>query len=36
MNVFHAFFSPTYRSIIPQMVEKTLYRQAIGLSATQT
>ena len=33
MNVFNAFFSPTYRSIIPQIVEKSLYRQAIGLSA---
>tara|TARA_R100001369_G_scaffold28219_3_gene50678 strand:+ start:8534 stop:9805 length:1272 start_codon:yes stop_codon:yes gene_type:complete len=33
MNVFNAFFSPTYRSIIPQIVDKKLYRQAIGLSA---
>lgn len=33
MNVFNAFFSPTYRSIIPQIVDKSLYRQAIGLSA---
>ena len=33
MNVFNAFFSPTYRSVIPQIVEKLLYRQAIGLSA---
>uniref|UniRef100_UPI00359429D9 MFS transporter n=1 Tax=Pricia sp. TaxID=2268138 RepID=UPI00359429D9 len=33
MNVFNAFFSPTYRSIIPQIVEKSIYRQAIGLSA---
>lgn len=33
MNVFNAVFSPTYRSIIPQIVEKTFYRQAIGLSA---
>src|SRR5680860_289312 len=33
MNIFNAFFSPTYRSIIPQIVDKKLYRQAIGLSA---
>ncbi|CAL66270.1 MFS transporter [Christiangramia forsetii] len=33
MNVFNAFFSPTYRSVIPQIVDKRLYRQAIGLSA---
>jgi NRE family putative nickel resistance protein-like MFS transporter len=33
MNIFNAFFSPTYRSIIPQIVDKSLYRQAIGLSA---
>jgi len=33
MNVFNAFFSPTYRSIVPQIVDKKLYRQAIGLSA---
>ncbi|MBO0354891.1 MFS transporter [Muricauda ruestringensis] len=33
MNVFNAFFSPTYRSVIPQVVDKKLYRQAIGLSA---
>ncbi len=33
MNVFNAFFSPTYRSVIPQIVDKKLYRQAIGLSA---
>lgn len=33
MNVFNAFFTPTFRSIIPQIVDKKLYRQAIGLSA---
>lgn len=33
MNVFNAFFSPTYRAAIPQIVDKKLYRQAIGLSA---
>lgn len=32
LNVFNAFFTPTYRSIIPQVVEKAYYRQAIGLS----
>jgi MFS transporter, NRE family, putaive nickel resistance protein len=32
LNVFNAFFTPTYRAIIPQVVEKSLYRQAIGLS----
>jgi len=33
MNVFNAFFTPTYRSVIPQIVDIKLYRQAIGLSA---
>ena len=33
LNVFNAFFSPTYRSVIPQIVDKSIYRQAIGLSA---
>ncbi|SFC39257.1 MFS transporter, NRE family, putaive nickel resistance protein [Flagellimonas taeanensis] len=33
MNVFNAFFSPTFRSVIPQIVDKKWYRQAIGLSA---
>ncbi|WP_018622815.1 MFS transporter [Spirosoma luteum] len=32
LNVFNAFFTPTYKSIIPQVVEKAYYRQAIGLS----
>lgn len=32
LNVFNAFFTPTYKSIIPQIVEKGSYRQAIGLS----
>lgn len=32
LNVFNAFFTPTYKAIIPQVVEKTYYRQAIGLS----
>jgi NRE family putative nickel resistance protein-like MFS transporter len=32
LNVFAAFFTPTYRSIIPQIVEKEIYREANGLS----
>ena len=32
LNVFNAFFTPTYKSIIPQVVDKADYRQAIGLS----
>ncbi|TGN16934.1 MFS transporter [Leptospira idonii] len=32
LNVFAAFFTPTYRAIIPQIVEKTIYREANGLS----
>lgn len=32
LNVFNAFFTPTYKAIIPQVVDKTYYRQAIGLS----
>ena len=32
LNVFNAFFTPTYRAIIPQIVEKKYYREAIGLS----
>jgi NRE family putative nickel resistance protein-like MFS transporter len=32
LNVFNAFFTPTYRAVIPQVVEKEHYRQAIGLS----
>ncbi|OJW81816.1 MAG: MFS transporter [Bacteroidetes bacterium 46-16] len=32
LNVFNAFFTPTYRTVIPTIVEKSLYRQAIGLS----
>lgn len=32
LNVFNAFFTPTYRSVIPTIVEKGIYRQAIGLS----
>lgn len=32
LNVFNAFFTPTYRAIIPQVVEGKYYREAIGLS----
>lgn len=32
LNVFAAFFTPTYRAIIPQIVEKEMYREANGLS----
>jgi NRE family putative nickel resistance protein-like MFS transporter len=32
LNVFNAFFTLTYKSIIPQIVPKKYYREAIGLS----
>jgi NRE family putative nickel resistance protein-like MFS transporter len=32
LNVFNAFFTPTYRSVIPQVVDHFHYRQAVGLS----
>lgn len=32
LNVFNAFFTPTYRAVIPQVVEHNQYRQAVGLS----
>jgi NRE family putative nickel resistance protein-like MFS transporter len=32
LNVFNAFFTPTYRSVIPHIIEKDYYRQAVGLS----
>ena len=32
LNVFNAFFTPTYKAIIPQVVDKKYYREAIGLS----
>ncbi|WP_170311732.1 MFS transporter [Pedobacter nototheniae] len=34
LNVFNAFFTPTYKSIIPQVVDQKNYRQAIGLSTS--
>lgn len=36
LNVFYAFFTPTYRSVIPQIVKKDIYRQAVGLSTATT
>lgn len=32
LNVFNAFFTPTYRAIIPQVIEGKYYREAVGLS----
>lgn len=32
LNVFNAFFTPTYRAVIPQVVNHDHYRQAVGLS----
>lgn len=32
LNVFNAFFTPTYRAIIPQIIENKYYREAVGLS----
>jgi NRE family putative nickel resistance protein-like MFS transporter len=32
LNIFNAFFTPTYKSVIPQIVDKKYYREAIGLS----
>ncbi len=32
LNVFNAFFTPTYRTVIPQVIEGKYYRQAVGLS----
>ena len=32
LNIFNAFFTPTYKAIIPQIVDKAIYRQAVGLS----
>lgn len=32
LNVFSAFFTPTYRAIIPQIVGAEEYREAVGLS----
>lgn len=32
LNMFSAIFSPTYRAVIPQIVDKEQYRQAQGLS----
>lgn len=32
LNVFNAFFTPTYRAVIPQVTDHDHYRQAVGLS----
>ncbi len=32
LNVFNAFFTPTYRAVIPQIVESVHLREAVGLS----
>jgi NRE family putative nickel resistance protein-like MFS transporter len=32
LNVFNAFFTPTYRAVIPQVTDHSHYRQAVGLS----
>jgi NRE family putative nickel resistance protein-like MFS transporter len=32
LNVFNAFFTPTYRAIIPQVIQGKYYREAVGLS----
>ncbi|MDN5477736.1 MAG: MFS transporter, partial [Chryseobacterium sp.] len=32
LNVFNAFFTPTYRTVIPQVVDGQYYREAVGLS----
>lgn len=32
LNVFNAFFTPTYRAVIPQVIEKQYFREAVGLS----
>jgi MFS transporter, NRE family, putaive nickel resistance protein len=32
LNIFNAFFTPTYRAIIPHVVDKAYYRQSVGLS----
>ncbi|MEO8884695.1 MAG: MFS transporter [Mucilaginibacter sp.] len=32
LNVFNAFFTPTYRSVIPLVTSHSHYRQAVGLS----
>jgi MFS transporter, NRE family, putaive nickel resistance protein len=32
LNVFNAFFTPTYRAVLPYILEEKYYRGAIGLS----
>ncbi|MFM9989267.1 MFS transporter [Flavobacterium sp.] len=32
LNIFNAFFTPTYRAVIPQIIEGKYFREAVGLS----
>lgn len=32
LNVFNAFFTPTYRAVVPQVIEGKYFREAVGLS----
>ncbi len=32
LNLFNAFFTPTYRAVIPQIIEGKYFREAVGLS----
>lgn len=32
LNIFNAFFTPTYRAVVPQVIEGKYYREAVGLS----
>lgn len=32
LNIFNAFFTPTYRAVVPQIMEGKYYREAVGLS----
>jgi NRE family putative nickel resistance protein-like MFS transporter len=32
LNVFNAFFTPTYRAVIPQIIDGKYFREAVGLS----
>lgn len=32
LNVFNAFFTPTYRAVVPQIIDGKYFREAVGLS----
>lgn len=32
LNIFNAFFTPTYRAVVPHIIEGKYYREAVGLS----